>query len=147
MQFSTDAELARQLDADDPLSQFRCKFYIPQTSKGQNKIYLCGNSLGLQPIAVSQAIQETLVSWQNRGVDGHVEGEFPWLPYHSFLAQDLAAMVGATPAEVVVMNSLTTNLHLMLVSFYNPKGRRTKILIERRAFPSDRKSTRLNSSH
>jgi kynureninase len=130
---TTTLAQARELDARDPLRQFRDEFYIPR-----REIYLCGHSLGLQPKRTADYIDEELMKWQELAVKAHLSGERPWLPYHRFLAAPMASLVGAHPSEVVVMNSLTTNLHLLMVSFYRPSTGRHKILIERRAFPSDR---------
>lgn len=131
-------EFAKQQDAKDSLASFRNKFYIPTDSSGNEKIYLCGNSLGLQPKLTSEYIKEELDAWAQLGVDGHMEGKHPWLPYHEFLTENMAKIVGAKPSEVVVMNTLTTNLHLMMVSFYQPTSKKFKIVIESDAFPSDK---------
>ncbi len=128
---------AQQLDKDDPLAHMRDHFSIPKQANGDDEYYFTGNSLGLQPKLARECVIEVLDAWQQRGVKGHFEGDYPWLPYHEFLAEQSAELVGALPTEVVVMNSLTTNLHLMMVSFYQPKAKRTKILIEDHAFPSD----------
>jgi kynureninase len=128
---------ARELDATDPLRAFRDQFYIPRTEDGQEQVYLVGNSLGLQPKLTAEYVVQELEAWRTLGVRGHFSGAHPWMPYHEFLTEPMARIVGGLPAEVVVMNSLTTNLHLMLASFFRPRGRRTKILIESGAFPSD----------
>ena len=104
----------------------------------EDLIYLCGNSLGLQPVLTSEYIKEELQDWADLGVEGHVQGKHPWLPYHEFLTKNMAKIVGAKPSEVVVMNTLTTNLHLMMVSFYQPTKTKYKIVIESDAFPSDK---------
>ena len=136
--FRNDLEFARRMDREDPLARFRDKFHIPGTAGGAQEIYLCGNSLGLQPKSAADYIAAELDKWRRLGVKGHFEGEFPWLPYHEFLAEAMAEVVGGVPGEVVTMNSLTANLHLMMVSFYRPTRARHKILIEDHAFPSDR---------
>lgn len=128
---------ARELDAADPLGPFRDQFYIPCTEDGREQIYLVGNSLGLQPKITGEYVGDELEAWRRLGVRGHFSGPHPWMPYHEFLTESMARIVGGLPAEVVVMNSLTVNLHLMLASFFQPQGRRKKILIEAGAFPSD----------
>lgn len=136
--YQNTLEYAKTQDANDPLASFRKKFHIPVDSSGKEVIYLCGNSLGLQPKVTSDYIKYELDSWSNFGVDGHTEGKYPWLPYHEFLTENMAKIVGAKPSEVVVMNTLTTNLHLMMVSFYNPTKTKYKIVVESDAFPSDK---------
>ncbi len=136
--FSALRERAAALDAKDALAKFRNEFHIPQCSDGREKIYFCGNSLGLQPKRLAAEMEAELSHWAKHGVDGHFEGKYPWMPYHENLTQPLADLVGALPTEVVAMNSLTANLHLMMVSFYRPTKQRYKILIEKHAFPSDR---------
>jgi kynureninase len=128
---------ALKLDAADPLSKFRDQFFIPKDPAGKELVYLTGNSLGLQPKKVKTYIEEELEDWARLGVEGHVHARHPWLPYHENLTEATARIVGAKPSEVVVMNTLTTNLHLMMVSFYRPSKDRYKILIEKSAFPSD----------
>ncbi|WP_425486493.1 kynureninase [Chiayiivirga flava] len=125
------------LDTADPLSTYRNEFLIPPHADGET-LYLCGNSLGLQPRATRQLLVDELDYWGTLAVEGHFRGKFPWMDYHEFVRDGLAAVVGAKPAEVVAMNSLTTNLHLMMVSFYRPTAERPAILIEAGAFPSDR---------
>ena len=125
-------------DQEDPLKSFRNKFLIPTNIQGEELIYLCGNSLGLQPKNTSDYIQQELHDWAKYGVEGHTDAKHPWLPYHEFLTNSMAKVVGAKPSEVVIMNSLTTNLHLMMVSFYQPSKNKYKILIEQDAFPSDK---------
>jgi kynureninase len=137
MQFQNDPAFARQMDAADPLRPFRSRFHIPKVN-GQDSIYLCGNSLGLQPLATAAYVQQELDDWKHLGVEGHVHAQHPWMPYHEFLTANMAAVVGALPQEVVVMNTLTANLHLMMVSFYRPTVERHKILIDWNPFPSDR---------
>ncbi len=134
---NTTLAFAQELDNNDPLAYMREHFAIPKQKNGADEFYFTGNSLGLQPILAKEAVMEVLDSWQERGVRGHFEGEYPWLPYHEFLTEHCSQLVGAKPEEVVMMNSLTANLHLMMTSFYQPHGKRTKILIEDHAFPSD----------
>ena len=136
--FKNNFEYAQELDASDALSTYRNQFYIPKDKNGDPLIYLCGNSLGLQPKTTKKAINQELEDWANLGVDGHLEAKNPWLPYHEYLAEHMANLVGAKPIEVVVMNTLTANLHFMMVSFYKPTKKRYKILIESDAFPSDK---------
>ncbi len=129
---------AKSLDTQDPLSHYRERFYLPEDSDGNPLIYMCGNSLGCQPKSVAHYLEQELNDWANLGVEGHFEAEHPWMPYHEFLSKQMAEIVGALPSEVVIMNTLTTNLHLMMVSFYTPTPERHKIIIESDAFPSDR---------
>lgn len=129
---------AESLDQKDPLSSFGLEFEIPKDAKGNKLIYLCGNSLGLQPKQTKEYISQELEHWAKWGVDGHTKGENAWLPYHELLTHQMAQVVGAKDHEVVVMNTLTVNLHLMMVSFYQPTKSRHKIIIEADAFPSDR---------
>jgi kynureninase len=134
--FEAGARFATAMDERDPLSDFRSRFLIPQFSGG-DCIYFCGHSLGLQPRTTASYLKEELDDWANLGVEGHFRARHPWMPYHKLLTEHMAELIGAQPTEVVVMNSLTVNLHLMMVSFYRPTSRRHKILIERGAFPSD----------
>lgn len=136
MDVSTSLDFAKHLDEQDELNAYRNEFLIPEVD-GRQAIYFLGNSLGLQPKRTTGYIEEILKQWQQYGVEGFFEGSQPWLFYHGQLTEPLAAIVGALPHEVVVMNQLTVNLHLMLVSFYQPAGKRTKILCEAKAFPSD----------
>ena len=131
-------EYAKQQDQNDSLASYRNRFHIPKDKNGNELIYMTGNSLGLQPITTKDYINQELEDWANLGVEGHHEARHPWLPYHEFLTENMANVVGAKPIEVVVMNTLTANLHLMMVSFYKPTQRRYKILIEADAFPSDK---------
>jgi len=131
-------ESARQRDDEDGLREFRDSFWIPSEGDGDDLIYLCGHSLGLQPRAAGTALSRELERWRSLAVSGHFRGQPAWIDYGDDLAESMAQLVGAEPAEVTVMNSLTVNLHLMMVSFYRPSGRRRKILIEKGAFPSDR---------
>ena len=135
--FHASESQAAELDAGDPLAHFRERFHIPQTNRGRECIYLCGHSLGLQPRSAKRCIEQELEDWARLGVEGHFHGKNPWMPYHRLLAANTAALVGAEPVEVVIMNSLTVNLHLMMATFYRPTRKRHKILIERGAFPSD----------
>ena len=128
---------ATVLDGRDPLQGFRDRFLIPRHD-GDEQAYFCGNSLGLQPRAVRDALLQELDDWAALGVEAHFRGRHPWMPYHAELRDGLASLVGARPSEVVAMNSLTTNLHLLMVSFYRPTAERPAILIEAGAFPSDR---------
>jgi len=116
----------------------RSDFHIPKMSDGKEHIYFCGNSLGLQPKNVSRYINEELQDWATLGVEGHFEARRPWMPYHEEVTESMAKIVGGLEHEVVVMNSLTVNLHLLLASFYQPTQKRYKIIIEQDAFPSDR---------
>ncbi len=131
----SEREVALKLDEDDKLKHFREKFHFPDYV--DDIIYLNGNSLGLQPKDTEKYVLKELKDWKKYGVEGHFESETPWLPYHEFLSKPIAKIVGAMDDEVVIMNTLTVNLHLLMVSFYNPKGKRNKILIEKSAFPSD----------
>lgn len=135
--YQSGAEFAAQMDAADSLAHLRERFFVPKTRTGADCIYLCGHSLGLQPRSAKVYLDQELKDWAKLGVEGHFHGKNPWMPYHRLLSDQTAAIVGATPAEVVVMNSLTVNLHLMMASFYRPTPQRFKILIERGAFPSD----------
>ncbi len=136
--FDGTASFAAEMDARDPLASFRDKFYIPLAPDGSESVYLCGHSLGLQPKHVREYIEQELYDWEKLAVEAHFRGRNPWLPYHRPLSEKLTAIVGAKPIEVVAMNSLTVNLHLMMVSFYRPTPQRHKIVIEAGAFPSDR---------
>jgi kynureninase len=138
IEFGTSIEYAKEMDRKDPLSSFRSEFHLPLNEKGEEYVYLCGNSLGLMPKVVSEYVNQELIDWKNFGVEGHFHAKRPWMPYHEFLTESMAKVVGGKPEEVVVMNSLTVNLHLMMVSFYNPDNQRNKILVEYNPFPSDR---------
>jgi kynureninase len=135
--FDTSAGFAAEMDARDPLAQFRHQFHIPPGPDGGPSIYLCGHSLGLQPKRARKYLEEELEDWAKLGVEAHFRGRHPWMPYHRLLTENMAAIIGAKPVEVVVMNSLTVNLHLMMVSFYRPTPQRHKIVVETGAFPSD----------
>jgi kynureninase len=136
MQFENTLAFAQSLDQVDPLRSFRDKFHFPTFHKNEIR-YFTGNSLGLQPKSTSNYIQEELDDWAKFGVEGHFLSRRPWYSYHENLTEKVARIVGAKPIEVVVTHSLTTNLHLLMVSFYRPQGKRTKILCETKAFPSD----------
>lgn len=136
MTYQNTLEFAKQQDAADPLKSYREKFYFPMMH-GRETIYFTGNSLGLQPKATQDYVLNELEDWATFGVEGHFHARKPWLSYHEQFAEPLAKIVGAKPEEVVVMNQLTVNLHLLLVSFYKPTKTRYKILCEAKAFPSD----------
>ncbi|WMI64343.1 kynureninase [Aestuariibaculum sp. YM273] len=136
--YKSGLDFAKELDQKDTLAPYRNQFHIPKDQNGNDLIYLCGNSLGLQPKTTKAYVNQELEDWANLGVEGHTEARHPWLPYHEFLAESMAKVVGAKPIEVVVMNTLTANLHFMMVSFYQPTPERYKILIEADAFPSDK---------
>lgn len=145
--YRTDLQFARDLDSRDSLADFRKKFLFPRGQDDQPLIYLCGNSLGLQPVGTRESVLEELDQWARLGVDGHFAKPRPWYSYHENFSQNLAYIVGAREHEVVVMNSLTTNLHLMMVSFYRPTPQRFKILIEAGAFPSDQYAVASQASY
>lgn len=128
---------AAALDAADELIRFRDRFNIPRDASGTEAVYFTGNSLGLMPKRAREYVEQELDDWQRLAVEGHIHAKNPWLPYHEFLTEPMARIVGAMPSETVVMNALTVNLHLMLISFYRPEGERYKIVIEKGAFPSD----------
>jgi kynureninase len=136
-EFAADEAWALARDAADPLAGFRDEFLIPPHGHG-DQVYLCGNSLGLQPRATRAALLDELDAWAQFGVEAHFQGKHPWMPYHNEVRENLAELVGAQPSEVVAMNSLTANLHLMMASFYRPTRERNAILIEKNPFPSDR---------
>lgn len=125
------------MDERDPLAHFRQRFCFPKTKNGEDCVYLCGHSLGLQPKTAQAHVEQELRDWAELAVEGHLHARNPWLTYHRMLSEQTASLVGAQPGEVVVMNSLTVNLQLMMVSFYRPTKTRHKILVERGAFPSD----------
>jgi kynureninase len=133
-----DAAGALALDARDPLAGFAQEFHHPYDDSGRRLVYLCGHSLGLQPKSAAQYVQQELEDWRRLGVLGHHDAERPWIEYHQHAAAPLAALVGAHETEIVAMNTLTVNLHLMMVSFFRPGSGRNRILIEKSAFPSDR---------
>ncbi len=136
MNYQNNLDFALQLDEQDSLKEFRAKFLIPQHN-GHDAIYLCGNSLGLQPASANQYLSAQLTAWQQHGVEGWFDADEPWIDYQTLLTDSLAGIVGAKKEEVTVMNSLTVNLHLLMVSFYKPNSNRYKILMEAGAFPSD----------
>ena len=137
MNYKDTANFASELDAKDDLRSYRNEFHIPLQKNGDPHVYMCGNSLGLQPKRTKQFLNQELDDWATFGVEGHFHAKNPWLPYHEFLAESYAKIVGAKNSEVVAMNTLTVNLHLMMVSFYRPTQKRHKIIIEGDAFPSD----------
>lgn len=136
MNFENNLTFAQALDAQDEIREMRHEYLFPQHN---NKpfIYLCGNSLGLQPKVAKEVLNVQLNNWQNLAVEGWFTGDSPWMFYHKELKKLMAPMVGAKPTEVCPMNTLTVNLHLLMVSFYRPKGKRFKIIMETGAFPSD----------
>ncbi len=136
MTFENTLDFARKMDTQDPLKGFRSRFLFPQHN-GKPILYFTGNSLGLQPKTTQASIQQELDDWAKFGVEGHFLSKFPWMHYHEFLTEKMAKIVGAKPSEVVMMNQLTVNLHLLMVSFYRPAKQRYKILCEAKAFPSD----------
>jgi kynureninase len=136
MNYQNNLAFARQSDHDDPLKEFREKFFIPQHN-GKDCIYLTGNSLGLQAKTTSKYVQQELDDWASLGVEGHFQAKNPWMPYHEIFPRQLSKIIGCKENEVVVMNQLTVNLHLLLVTFYRPTPQRYKIICEARAFPSD----------
>src|SRR5690606_15763160 len=138
MMFKANAAWAAEQDRDDDLAGFRERFLVPKREDGRDEIYLCGNSLGLQPKTARDYLDQELREWEKLAVRGHFAAQRPWMPYHEFLTDHTAELVGALPSEVVNMNTLTVNLHLMMVSFYRPAAERYKLLIEKPAFPSDR---------
>jgi kynureninase len=137
LKFEASASFAAEMDTTDKLRSFREKFYIPKQANGEDVLYFTGNSLGLQPKTVRARIEQELKDWETLGVEGHFHAKNPWMPYHEFVTEQMAKIVGANPSETVVMNSLTVNLHLLMVSFYRPSSTRYKIVIESGAFPSD----------
>ena len=138
MKYQNSLAFAKQLDKEDKLSSLRNRFLIPKDKNGDDWLYFTGNSLGLQPKSTKDYISQELEDWANLGVEGHFEAKHPWINYHEYLTDKMATIVGAKPLEVVIMNTLTTNLHLLMVSFYQPTKTKYKIVIESDAFPSDR---------
>ncbi|WP_316829454.1 hypothetical protein [Pedobacter aquatilis] len=136
MNLENNLPFAKAMDAADELKQFRSQFLFPKQNN-KDFIYLCGNSLGLQPKVSKEVLGRQLDNWANYAVEGWFDGEEPWMFYHKELKKLMAPIVGAYPAEVCPMNTLTVNLHLLMVSFYQPKGKRFKIIMEGGAFPSD----------
>ena len=137
MNYKNTLEFALELNANDELQHYRNEFHIPLQKNGEEHIYLCGNSLGLQAKRTAVFINQELEDWATFGVKGHFHAKNPWMPYHEFLTESYSKIVGAKQSEVVAMNTLTVNLHLMMVSFYRPTEKRHKIIIEADAFPSD----------
>ncbi len=137
MNYKNTLEFALELDANDELQHYRNEFHIPLQKNGEEHIYLCGNSLGLQAKRTAVFINQELADWATFGVEGHFHAKNPWMPYHEFLTESYSKIVGAKQSEVIAMNTLTVNLHLMMVSFYQPTEKRHKIIIEADAFPSD----------
>jgi len=136
MIFKNTIDFAQQLDKNDPLKDFRDQFYIPIIN-GKESLYFTGNSLGLQPKAAQEYVLNEMENWANYGVEGHFHGKNPWVNYHDLFPPKLAPVLGALPEEIVVMNQLTVNLHLLLTTFYRPDNNRYKIICEEKAFPSD----------
>jgi kynureninase len=136
MGFENSLSFAQSLDASDRLASFRERFYFPQHN-GKDMLYFTGNSLGLQPKSVRASINQELEDWATYGVEGHFLAKYPWFSYHEMFADGAAQVVGGLPSEVVIMNQLTVNLHLLLISFYRPSDKRIKILFETKPFPSD----------
>jgi kynureninase len=137
MNYNISKDFAINLDAKDKLQSYQEKFHFPLQKNGEKHIYLCGNSLGLQSKNTTEFIQQELEDWKNLGVEGHFHARNPWLPYHEFLSDSYSKILGAKSSEVVAMNTLSVNLHLMMVSFYQPTKKRFKVLMEADAFPSD----------
>jgi len=135
--FSSDEKFALQLDSEDPLRKFRDQFHLPLGADDKPLIYLAGNSLGLMPKTARKLVEQELDDWARLAVDAHLGAKTPWYSYHETLREPAARLVGAQPNEVVCMNSLTVNLHLLMASFYRPTRDRYKILMEEPAFPSD----------
>lgn len=137
MIYNISKSFAQELDNKDPLSSYRDKFHIPIQENGEKHIYMCGNSLGLQAKNTETFVRQELDDWKRLGVEGHLHARKPWLPYHEFLSESYSKILGCKESEVVAMNTLSVNLHLMMVSFYRPGHVRNKIVIEEDAFPSD----------
>ena len=147
MIYNTSIDFAIELDENDPLVSFQEKFHFPVRENGEKHIYLCGNSLGLQAKKTEDFVKQELDDWKELGVEGHFHARKPWLPYHEFLSESYSKIVGSKASEVVAMNTLSVNLHLMMVSFYRPENRRNKIIIEADAFPSDIYAVESHLSH
>src|SRR5438445_13799539 len=145
--FSAGEKFAQQLDAEDPLRSFRDRFHLPVGANGESLIYFAGNSLGLMPKSAKQIVEQELKDWADLGVDAHLQAKTPWYSYHETLREPAARLVGAQPIEVICMNSLTVNLHLMMTTFYRPTKSRFKILMEDPAFPSDTYAIKTQISH
>jgi kynureninase len=147
MTFSSDEVFALRMDAEDPLRAFRGRFHVPRSRGGEPLIYFVGNSLGLMPKATRGVVAQELDDWAALGVDAHLEGSTPWYSYHETVRAGAARLVGGKPGEVVCMNSLTVNLHLMMATFYRPTKSRFKILMEEPAFPSDTYAVKSQIAH
>jgi kynureninase len=147
MDFSADEDFARRLDADDPLRSFREKFHLPLGKNREPLIYFAGNSLGLMPKSARKIVEQELDDWAGLGVDAHMDAATPWYSYHETLREPIGRIVGAKPVEVICMNSLTVNLHLMMATFYRPTKSRFKILMEDPAFPSDTYAIKTQIAH
>src|SRR3989449_8849317 len=145
--FSADETFAREMDVQDPLRDFRERFYLPVGKDGKPLIYFAGNSLGLMPKSARQVVEEELDNWAKLGVEAHHAAGTPWYSYHEALREPTARLVGAKPLEVICMNSLTVNLHLMMATFYRPTKSRFKILVEDPAFPSDTYAIKTQIAH
>jgi kynureninase len=145
--FSANEDFALHLDADDPLRSFRYRFHLPRGEKEAPLIYFAGNSLGLMPKSARRVVEQELDDWAELGVDAHMDAETPWYSYHENLREPIGRLVGAKPAEVICMNSLTVNLHLMMATFYRPAKSRFKILMEDPAFPSDTYAVKTQIAH
>ena len=137
MTYKNTEKFSLDLDENDELKHYRNEFNIPLQKNGEEHVYLCGNSLGLQSKRTKSFINQELEDWATFGVEGHFHAKNPWMPYHEFLTESYSKIVGSKQSEVVAMNTLTVNLHLMMVSFYRPTEERHKIIIEADAFPSD----------
>src|SRR5579872_3611608 len=135
--FEPGENVAQRLDAEDSLGSLRQQFLLPNRSDGKPQVYLCGHSLGLQPAGARALVEQELDDWARLGVEGHFQGKTPWYSYHETLRDAGARLVGALPHEVVFMNSLTVNLHLLMATFYRPTSSRRCILIDEPSFPSD----------
>src|SRR5213595_3709138 len=147
MQFSADQDFAREMDAQDPLRQFREKFHLPLDKDGKPLIYFAGNSLGLMPKSSRRIVEEELDNWAKLAVDAHHADGTPWYSFHEALREPISRLVGAKPIEVICMNSLTVNLHLMMATFYRPTKSRFKVLMEDPAFPSDTYAIKTQIAH
>ncbi|MFY0607827.1 MAG: kynureninase [Cyclobacteriaceae bacterium] len=146
MNYQDSLAFAEGADQNDPLRSLRSEYHIPQKN-GKDTIYFCGNSLGLQPKVTQSYVDEQMQVWKNKGVEGHFDGQDPWVSFHRKFKSPLAKMVGAKELEVTCMNNLTTNLHLLLASFYQPTGKRNKVIIEGGAFPSDHYAVQSHMRH
>src|SRR5882724_11453864 len=147
MNFSADEDFAVRFDAEDPLRHIREKFHLPIGADGKPLIYFAGNSLGLMPKAARKIVEQELDDWAKRAVDAHHAADTPWYSYHETLREPIARLVGAQAREVICMNSLTVNLHLMMATFYRPTKSRFKILMEEPAFPSDTYAIKTQITH